>query len=488
MNYNEHNQTNEFLDSLTSNSFIPLILQPTRITSHSNTLIDNIFSSVIDPDIISGNLTATISDHLPQFAIIPNMFGNISGNKSNIYERDWSKFDRENFILDYFSADWEDLLKIDECNVDNSTKIYLDKINMLLDTYAPLKKINKYKLKFKSKPWITLGLQKSISVKNKLLANFINKKDPILKEEFHTNYKKYRNLLSTLMKKSKQAYYDKYFERNWNNIKNTWKGIKSLISLKTVASSVPTVLSLDSGDTITNPYDTANTFNNYFASIAETTKKSIKYPHKHFSDYLSNESSNTIFLQPTDKEEIANIISSLNSNKTSGPNSIPYRVLFLLKNEISKQLADLFNLSFMTGVFPSVLKTAKVVPVFKKDSKLNYSNYRPISLLSNIEKILEKLMYKRLYAFLDYNNIIYDLQFGFRQQYSTSHALINITENIRKALDDGNMGCGVFVDLQKAFDIVDHQILLAKLNHYGIRGVSNDWFKSYLSILSYLSQ
>ena len=166
---------------------------------------------------------------------------------------------------------------------------------------------------------------------------------------------------------------------------------------------------------------------------------------------------------------------------TSGPNSIPYRILFLLKNEISKQLADLFNLSFMTGVFPSVLKTAKVVPAFKKDSKLNYSNYRLISLLSNIEKILEKLMYKRLYAFLDYNNIIYDLEFGFRQQYSTSHALINITENIRKALDDGNIGCGVFVDLQKAFDTLDHQILLAKLNHYGIRGVSNDWFKFYLS-------
>ena len=135
---------------------------------------------------------------------------------------------------------------------------------MLLDTYAPLKKINKHRLKFKSKLWITLGLQKSISVKNKLLAIFINKKDPILKEEFHTNYKKYRNLLSSLMKKSKQAYYDKYFERNWNNIKNTWNGIKSLISLKTVASSVPTVLSLDNGDTITSPYDTFF-FNCYLA-------------------------------------------------------------------------------------------------------------------------------------------------------------------------------------------------------------------------------
>ena len=110
----------------------------------------------------------------------------------------------------------------------------------------------------------------------------------------------------------------------------------------------------------------------------------------------------------------------------------------------------------MTGVFPSVLKTAKVVPVFKKDSKLDYSNYRSISLVSNIEKILEKLMYKRSYTFLNKNNVICNLQFGFIQQYSTSHALINKTGNIRKALDDGNIVCGVFIDLQKAFDIVDH--------------------------------
>ena len=125
------------------------------------------------------------------------------------------------------------------------------------------------------------------------------------------------------MKNSKQAFYYKYFETNWNNIKNTWKGIKFLISLKFVASYVPTVLSLDNGDTITNPYDIANTFNNYFTSIAETTKKSIKYSHKHFSDYFANENGSTIFLQPIDKDEMANIISSVNSNKTSGPNSIP---------------------------------------------------------------------------------------------------------------------------------------------------------------------
>ena len=127
---------------------------------------------------------------------------------------------------------------------------------------------------------------------------------------------------------------------------------------------------------------------------------------------------------------------------------MPYRILFLLNNYILKQ-QQIYPTS---DVFPSILKTAKVVLIFKKDSKLDHSNYRPISLLSNIEKILEKIMYKRLYTILNNNNIINNFRFGFRQQYSISHALINITEIIRKALDDGNIGCGVFVDLQKAFD------------------------------------
>ena len=122
----------------------------------------------------------------------------------------------------------------------------------------------------------------------------------------------------------------------------------------------------------------------------------------------------------------------------------------------------------MTGVFPSALKTAKVVPVCKKYSKLYYSDYRPISLLSNIEKMLEKVRYKRLYTFLK-KNVIYNLQIGFKQQCSTSHASINVTENIGKALDYENISRGVFVDLQKGFDAVDHKILLAKLNQYGIR-------------------
>ena len=117
----------------------------------------------------------------------------------------------------------------------------------------------------------------------------------------------------------------------------------------------------------------------------------------------------------------------------------------------------------------------------KKGSKLEIDNYRPISLLSNLNKIFEKLMYKRVYKFLSLHHSFFEMQFGFRERHSTSHALISLTETIRQALDKSKFACGIFIDLKKAFDTVDHNILLSKLNYYGIRGLSNAWFKSYLS-------
>ena len=151
--------------------------------------------------------------------------------------------------------------------------------------------------------------------------------------------------------------------------------------------------------------------------------------------------------------------------------------------DISDILTKIINLSFETGIFPSALnKLVKVIPIFKnKGSNQDYNNYRPISLLSNVDKIFEKLAHCRLVSFLDKYDAIYQKQFGFRKQHSTAHTLISLTEEIRRALDKGQFSCGVFIDLQKAFDTVDHTILLNKLKHYGIRGKANKWFHSYLT-------
>ena len=225
----------------------------------------------------------------------------------------------------------------------------------------------------------------------------------------------------------------------------------------------------------------ANAFNNYFVSVGPGLAAKIPSVSSTFEKYLNTSLSNSMVLFPVSAKEIEQEIDNLNISKSTGPFSIPVKVFKILRNFLSAPLAYVINYSFSNGVVPDKFKLARVIPIYKKGSKSILSNYRPISLISGFGKIMEKLMYNRLIDFLNKNNVFYSSQFGFRANHSTTHAVLQITDKIQNAIENKLFSCGIFLDLTKAFDTVDHNILIRKLEYYGIRGLLGDWFRSYLT-------
>ena len=189
----------------------------------------------------------------------------------------------------------------------------------------------------------------------------------------------------------------------------------------------------------------------------------------------------SINLKPTTINELESICGMFASKKAPGYDSIPMYIIKYSFHLISAPLADIINLSLLKGIFPDKLKIAKIIPIFKAEDPNFFVNYRPISLLSNFSKFFEKVIYNRLVEFAEKHDILYRCQFGFRKNHSTSHALIHLVNKIASAIDQHETKVGVFLDLSKAFDTLNHQILFAKLEHYGIRDVALQWFKSYFS-------
>lgn len=475
LNISKHKATSDFLDGLYSRGLYPLITRPSRITSTGATLIDNIFVNVMQNTIRGGLLINDISDHLPVFSIyncqMKEKVKKVAYRSARV--RTTEAIDK--FRTDLLKEQWNDVY-VGDVNVAYDS--FLNSYLSLYNKHCPLRQF-KQNSRYNNKPWITKGLQNACKKKNKLYRDFIKFRTKTAEKQ----YKVYKNKLTVIMRQAKKDYYNKRLQENKGDIKGSWKILNDILRNKPVFTNTSGYFTNDKNRILENMQDVVNEFNFFFVNVGPNLAKSIKKRDESQTKDGRIEGGKmlqSMFVGEVNNDEIVSIVGKFKNKTSIDSDGIDMIIVKKTIDCIIKPLCYIFNLSFRAGVFPDRMKTAKVIPLFKTGDKYSFTNYRPVSLLSQFSKVFEKVFANKLDNFIEKNKLISESQFGFRSNRSTSLALMKITEEITTAIEKNKYTIGVFIDLKKAFDTIDHKILISKLQTYGLRGVVLSWLSSYL--------
>ena len=273
LSYEAHSETNEFINTMVSHYSLPYILHPTRVTDHSSTVIDNIFSNVTDYETVSGNIINQIADHFAQFMLVKRI--NINYKNTTFYQYDYSNFKKENFIEDISNINWETLHDSNE-EINNKFAYFYDQVSTCVKLHAPLEKVSPKKLSFKNKPWITARIQRMMSKRDKYLSKFRRTKS----RDSEYLYKKFRNKVVFETRKNRVEYFNDYFNTNKNNMKKLWAGIRSVVNVGENKCGIQISHLTQDGKEINDPQQMANIFNNFFVNVSKKITNAIPRTRK----------------------------------------------------------------------------------------------------------------------------------------------------------------------------------------------------------------
>lgn len=477
-----NNDVNNYLNILAANGYLSYINKPTRATELSSSCLDHIFIKNANKgkqnyiELKSLIIKTSLTDHytISLQIIFEN---NQLNNKNDENNRDFItkvNFPKLNKLLQKES--WDDVTQCSD--VELGYERFISKFRSILNAATTKTKFKSNKFR-KLKPWITAGLINSIHHRDKLKKELIRNFSYHLKAEFTA----YRNNLNKLIKKAKNDYFQNKINESQGDYKKIWDIINDISNSKRNKDDNINSLYNSNNIEIKENREKANLMNNFFINIGKEMADSIKNKHANNPTLASEEIiiNESFFLAPVTKNEIITSISKLKNKSASGPDGISVNIIKSVHIYILTPLQHIINLTFSTGKIPSQWKASIVTPIYKSGDKKLCTNYRPISVISNLAKIFEHCLKNRLIEFLDKHKILTDRQYGFRKQLCTEDAVIDLIKYVVNSLENNKKCLGIFIDLAKAFDSVSHDILIRRLENVGVRGITLTLFRNYLS-------